>query len=345
MARASATWVVWLVSGLALLAVGRPLWQPLLLAAVVAGTLSQLHERLVQAVGGRRSLSAALVTSGVVLLLLVPLGLLAAVVVKEARGAIAFVKLTLAREGLPGLVGRLPAWLGKWVNQALARESHAQHDLASELGNWPHLRQALGAAAGVVGSASHVALMAILMLVAIFFLLRDGPALIGWVERTPTMPPGRVHALLLELRAVSKSVLGAQLGSGLAQSVVATIGYAIAGVPSPVVFGVLSLAASFLPIGGVSLVGVPLAALLWLLGRHGWAIFLAAWTVVLTTLIDDTMRPLLVPGGTHLRSALVFFALLGGLLAFGPIGIVVGPLVLALFLSVDGLQRRDYERA
>jgi predicted PurR-regulated permease PerM len=140
-------------------------------------------------------------------------------------------------------------------------------------------------------------------------------------------------------------VLGAQLVSGLAQSVVATTGYAVAGVPHPLVFGVVSFVASFLPIGGVSLVGVPLAGLLWLTGRPGWALFLAIWTVLLTGLIDNVIRPLLVRGQKKLHDGLVFFALLGGLLAFGPIGIIVGPLSLALFLSVSAIQRHDYNGA
>jgi predicted PurR-regulated permease PerM len=341
MASPSATRVLGWLSAAALIAVGLPLWQPLVLAAVLAGALSQIHERLAAACGGRRSLSATLVTVGVVLTLLIPLGLVAAVVVKETIGAIAFVNRTLEERGLPGLIERLPDWLARWVNEALVRGAHTQRELASELASWPRVRQALGTAAGVVGSTTHVALMALLMLVALFFLLRDGASLISWIESTPTMPAGRVRALLLELRGVSRSVLGAQLGSGLAQSVVATIGYALSGVPHPVAFGGVSLAASFFPIGGVSLVGVPLAVLLLLTGRPGWAIFLAAWIVVLTGLIDNVIRPRLVSGATTLQRGPVFFALIGGLLAFGPIGIVVGPLALALYLSVSAIQRRD----
>jgi predicted PurR-regulated permease PerM len=341
MARPSATWLLGVAAAVALVAVGLPLWRPLLLAAVLAGALSQLHARLVVAVGGRRSLSAALVTVGVVILLIGPLGLIGAVVVKEALGAISFVTRTLEQQGLAGLLARLPDWLARWASAALARGSRNQRDLAAELTNWPRVRETIGTAAGLVGSTSHFALMTILMLVALFFLLRDGPELIAWAERAPTMPPGRVRSLLLELRGVSKSVLGAQLGSGLAQALVATIGYAIAGVPDPVVFGVVSLAASFFPIGGVSIVGVPLSGLLALTGHPGWAIFLAIWIVVLTGLIDNVIRPLLVRGGTKLNAGLVFFALLGGLLAFGPMGIVVGPLALALFLSVSAIQRNE----
>jgi predicted PurR-regulated permease PerM len=321
--------------------VALPLWRPLVLAAVLAGTLSQLHERLAAAVGARRSLSAMLTVASVVLILLAPLCFIAVIVVKEALSAIAFVTHTLKEQGFAGLLAHLPEGLAKYVNDALARDSRTQSNLAAELANWPRAREALGAVAGVVGSTTHVALMAVLMLVALFFLLRDGPILIAWIESTPSMPPGRVRTLLLELRDVSKSVVGAQAASGLAQATVATIGYAVAGVPSPVVFGVLSLAASFIPVGGVALVGLPLAGLLWLRGHPGWAIFVALWTILVTGLIDNVVRPLVVRGGTKLNGGLVFFALLGGLLAFGLIGVVVGPLALALFLSVGAIERRE----
>jgi predicted PurR-regulated permease PerM len=282
-----------------------------------------------------------LIVAGVVLILLAPLSFIAVIVVKEALSAIAFVTQTLKEQGLAGLLAHLPEGLAKYVNDALARDSRTQRNLAAELADWPRAREALGAVAGVVGSTTHVALMAVLMLVALFFLLRDGPILIAWLESTPSMPPGRARTLLLELRNVSKSVVGAQAASGLAQATVATIGYAVAGVPSPVVFGVLSLAASFIPVGGVSLVGLPLAGLLWLRGHPGWAIFVALWTILVTGLIDNVIRPLVVRGGTKLNGGLVFFALLGGLLAFGLIGIVVGPLALALFLSVGAIERRE----
>jgi predicted PurR-regulated permease PerM len=337
----SATQVLRLAATAAVVAVMLPLWKPLLLGAVLAGAVSQLHERLSAAVGDRRWLSAALVTAGVVLLLLIPVSLIAAIAVKEALGAIAFVTHPVEQRVLPGWLARLPPGLLGWVNEVLGHGARTQRDLAAELAHSPRVRQTLGTVAGVVGSTSRLALMTVLMLVALFFLLRDGPLLIGWAEKTPSMPPGRVRQLLLELRTVSKSVLGAQLGSGLAQSVVATIGYLLAGVPDPVVFGLLSLAASFIPVGGVSLVGVLLAALLWLTGHPGRAIFLGAWTILLTGLIDNLIRPLLVRGTTHLRTGLLFFALLGGLLAFGPIGIVVGPLALALFLSVTTIERRE----
>jgi predicted PurR-regulated permease PerM len=338
MASPSATRVLTVASLVLLVIVGLPLWRPLLLAAVLAGTLSNAHERLTQKIGARRSLSSALITVAVVLVLLLPLWLLCVLVIKEAAALIAYMRQTFALHGLPGLISPLPPWLGRWAERAVARWSSVSHDLPSELTNWSYAGQALGAAAGVVGSITHLLFMVALMLVALFFLLRDGPALIGWAETASPLPEGRLRTVLLELRRVSRSVLGAQLGSGLVQAAVATVGYAVSGVPAPLLFGVLSLAASFIPIGGVSLPGILL-----LMGRPGWAIFLAVWTTVGTGIVDNVLRPLLVRGGTHLHAALVFFALLGGLLAFGPIGIVIGPLALALFLTLSRILRRERE--
>jgi len=327
-----------------LCAVGLPLWQPLLLAAVLAGTLSGVHERLARAVGGRRSASSALITVGVVVVLIVPLWLLEVLVVRETTALIAFLRRTLEQHGLPGLLGLLPGWLARWVAAAVARWSSGSHHFLSELAGSAHTGRVLGVAAGLVGSVTHLLFMAALMLVALFFLLRDGSQLIAWAESTSTLPAGRLRAVLLELRGVSRSVIGAQLGSGLVQSALATVGYAVSGVPAPFLFGVLSLLASFIPIGGVSLIGLPLAGLLLLMGRTGWAIFLAIVTTVGTGLVDNTVRPLLVRGGTHLNAALVFFALLGGLMPFGPVGIVVGPLALALFLTLSDFRRRERGR-
>jgi predicted PurR-regulated permease PerM len=328
-------------SAVLLVAVGLPLWQPLLLAAVLAGALEESHERLARAVGARRSLSAALLTVGVVLVVLVPLWLLAVLLFKEVSHLIASVRHIIAQQGLPGLLQPLPAWLRRWADPALARWSRSPHGPLHELINSSHAPRALGAAAGAVGSIGHLLLMAALMLVAMFFLLRDGPSLISWAEATSALPEGRLRSLLAGLRDVSRSVLGAQLGSGLAQAAVATAGFALSGVPAPLLFGVLALALSLLPIGGVALIGVPLAVLLALTGHTGWGIFLAALTTVGTGLIDDILRPMIVGGKTHLHGALVLFSLLGGLLAFGPIGLVVGPLALALFLTVSDARRRD----
>jgi len=341
MAVPSAVTLLALASVVLLTAVGLPLWKPLLVAAVVAGSLSHLHDRLAAALGSRRTLSATIVTLGVVLVGLVPLGLIGLLVVKEALGLISFIKRTLMEQGLPGLLAPLPDWLERWADQAVARITHEPRHVLSELQLWSRTGWAVGAAAGLLGSLWNVVLMAGLMLVALFFLLRDGHALVAWIEHSSPLSTARLPAVLTELRRVSGSVIGAHLATGVIQAVVATIGYAIAHVPSPLFFGVLTLGASFIPSVGTAVVGLPLCGLLWLMGHGGWAVFLLAWTIFATGLVDNLARPLLVRGGTDLHGALIFFALIGGILAFGPMGVVVGPLALALFLSTTATLRRE----
>jgi predicted PurR-regulated permease PerM len=331
------------VATLLLAAVAFPMWKPLLVAAVLAGALRPVQERLTGALGSRRTLSAALVTAGAVLVVLVPLLLLGLVVIKQAVGLIAFLRQGVGQRGWARLLAPLPDSLERRATEALASWS-AQHRSLASLVDRPRTEWALGKAGGLVGSVGHLVYLLALLLVALFFLLRDGRALVEWGEQTAPMPPGQFRSLLSELKRVSGSVIGAQLASGLVQSVVATVGYVISGVPSPILFGALTLPASLIPTPGTAIVGLPLAGLLWVMGRSGWAIFLAAWTTVVTGLIDNVVRPNLVRGGTDLNGALIFFSFLGGLLTFGPMGLIVGPLALVLFVSVAKIRRQERDR-
>src|SRR4029077_16827408 len=132
----------------------------LLIAAVLAGSLSGLHDRLAARVHGRRTLSAAPFTMGVVLVLLVALALTCLLVAKEAISLFGFLRRTLEQNGFEGLLAKLPDWLEKWAGQALGTwiEKEPRQVLA-ELHLWSRTSWAVGAAAGVLGSIWKVAFM------------------------------------------------------------------------------------------------------------------------------------------------------------------------------------------
>ncbi len=111
------------------------------------------------------------------------------------------------------------------------------------------------------------------------------------------------------------------------------IGFAIASLPSPVVFGVLAALLSMLPVGGAAIVWVP--AIGWLLyqGRWGFAIFMLAWGLMLTG-VESVLRPFLISGRARISALAIFIGVLGGIPAFGAIGIIVGPVVLSLVLAL-----------
>jgi len=104
--------------------------------------------------------------------------------------------------------------------------------------------------------------------------------------------------------------------------------------PSPVVFGVLAAVAALLPLVGTALIWLPAAGVLVAQGRLGAALFLAIWGVAVVSSVDNFLRPLLISGRAQISTLPVFLGLLGGISAFGPIGIVLGPVVVALALAL-----------
>jgi predicted PurR-regulated permease PerM len=124
-------------------------------------------------------------------------------------------------------------------------------------------------------------------------------------------------------------VLGTSI-TALVQGTLLGIGFAIVGLPSPLVFGVLGAVASLIPFVGTALVGVPAVLTLFAQGQTGWGIFLLLWCIVLVGGSDNVVRPLIISGNSGASTLLVFVGILGGVGVFGFAGIFMGPLVLTL---------------
>ena len=152
-----------------------------------------------------------------------------------------------------------------------------------------------------------------LMLIAFFFLLRDGRALVDWIIGATPLRADACASMMREFRDVARSVLGANFITGGVQAAIATIGFFIARAPSPIFFGLLTLFASLIPSVGTALVTLPVAGLMLLLGHPWAALFLALWALVVVGLIDNVLRPMLIRGRVQLHGALVFFSLIGAM--------------------------------
>jgi predicted PurR-regulated permease PerM len=128
-------------------------------------------------------------------------------------------------------------------------------------------------------------------------------------------------------------VLGMLL-TAVAQGTLMGVGFALVGLPSPVVFGVLTAVASLVPLVGLALVWVPAVVVLFAQGRPGAAIFLLLWSVLFVGLVDNFLRPIFVSGRANISTLPIFLGLLGGLSAFGAIGMVGGPVLVALVIAL-----------
>jgi len=331
-----------LVASLVLLAaVLLPLWQALLFAAILGSVLWPLQKRLQVRLWNRRYLAAMILTVGVVVLILTPLTIIGIIAVRQAIETTGWIRGAFARGGVHELLRPLPDNIEHWLSgvfdkvpsqiKVLPQPAEAGRWFADQLQN-------------VVSTVSAFAFDLAMMLIALFFLLADGPGLVDWLKRVSPLGPPRTQELLKEFRTVSRSVIGANFVTGLLQAAVATVGYTIANVPQPLFFGLLTLLTSFIPSVGTSMVSLPLAALLLLMGHPWAALFLAVWALVLVGTVDNLVRPLLIKGDLDVHGALVFFSIIGGISVFGLVGVVVGPMALTLTLTMIRFYRRDVRR-
>jgi predicted PurR-regulated permease PerM len=153
---------------------------------------------------------------------------------------------------------------------------------------------------------------------------------------------GQTRELFAEFVRVCKSVIVSTAATALVQALAALVGYFIASVPHPFFFFAITFVVAFIPAAGAASACIAAAGLK-LLGGHPWAaLFLVIYAVVVVGLVDNVVKPLLMKGGSHMHGAVVFFALLGGLAAFGAMGLLIGPLAVALFLAMLRMYQRDY---
>jgi predicted PurR-regulated permease PerM len=332
--------VALLLAALALsLLIVAPFWRALLVAAVLAGALRPPFEWLAARMRGRRGAAAALTTLGLVLVVVAPFATFGAVIVQNALDGLQWLRGEIDSEGIWGLVARLPGPvenLARKVVAAIPQPGQELQRFAAQGG------QAAAAVGGVLAATGSLLLRAVLSLVAFFFLLVDGPRLVDWADRHVPLKQGQLRQLLTEFRQTSVSVLTATLATAALQTAAAFAGYLVLGAPRLAFLTAATFVIALVPAAGASIM-VVLAGLIMIAGGHVLSgTLLCVWGVGVVSMVDNVVRPYLLRGGTALHGGVVFFALLGGLAAFGALGLLIGPLAVTFLLSVARMYEREF---
>jgi predicted PurR-regulated permease PerM len=318
----------------------RPLATALFMAAVLAGVLEPLHAKLASRMRGRIRLAAAILVLAVVVVLVGPVVALAIFLLKEGNDALKFVADAVRGESVTRLVGKLPESLEKIVTEGLARLLDVNQMLEKHIG--AEGGKAAAAVWGAVSTTGSVVFGAAMMLIALYFLLVQGDELVSWLDDTLPLRRGQMRELLAEFKKVSFSVIASTVITAGVQALAAFIGFLISRVPHPIFFMAVSFFLALVPALGAPSVCLFAAGILYITGHPYLSLFLAVWGVVVVGLVDNVIKPLLIKHGMEMRSVVVFFSLIGGLGAFGAVGLVIGPLVVALFLALVRIYRRDF---
>jgi predicted PurR-regulated permease PerM len=310
----------------------QPFLVPVLWAAILAYVTWPLY-RFVRQKTKRPRLAAGFFTLLTALLVGIPVAWILVALAGEATGWIEAARRWLA-EGAP-----FPDWVTArpWLEARLVRlreESIVQPTAVVEYAT-RYASQVSGRLLEVAGSLASNALKFAVTVTTLFFFYLDGERLIEQMQRlTRVVFPSAQGDLLPYVGSVVRAVVFGLIGTALVQGTIAGIGFALFGVPSPVALGALTSVGSFVPLGPVLLWG---GAAFWLFanGHVGAALGMALWGAGLVSTVDNVLRPILISGGeTRIPFLLVLFGVLGGLLAFGMLGLFVGPVVLAVAFAL-----------
>src|SRR5215217_5132821 len=286
----------------------------------------------------RRSLTALVSCLLVVLVVVLPLILLTTAVAQE---------LVKVGPNVPSTVSELsslqPAFLGKvsqWLQNRFGVDTAGLQDfLIQQLRNVSE--RILAASFSLVGNIVDAIVKAFFVVFTMYYLFRDGDKIVNKLPSALPLNRNQSEAIIARTQqVVSASVYGVVTIAAL-QGLLGGLAFWVLGIPSPVLWAVLMAFVCMIPIAGSFLVWLPLSIYLMLSGHWTKAVVLIVWGALVISTIDNFLRPKLVGNQTRLHELFVFFSVLGGISVFGLLGIVLGPVVLAITLGLLQTFQRD----
>jgi predicted PurR-regulated permease PerM len=321
-------------------------WHFLIVLALATGMallLRGVHIRLTRVLRGYNGLSAFSLVLVVALIILIPvMGLLAAIATQALN---------------------LYDWLAPQLNTASLDEWWRQHLLprfpwleqAREMGEGRVLDFLTAAASRLAGAANNLLQGAVagmtsaafevaLLLIALFFFLRDGAQFREGIRRVSPLTKAQADDVLDSVAKTMRGALASLLFVPMVQGVLATVGYFVIGLPNALLWGGFTTLLAFVPAIGTPLVWVPICIYLFANGQVWQGVVLALYCGLIVSTIDNFLRPLFLRGAARIHPLWSFLAILGGVMTFGALGLLVGPLILSLGVSALRIYEMDVLR-
>jgi predicted PurR-regulated permease PerM len=315
-----------LLLGYLLFQLFEPFLRPLAWAAIFAAFFHGRHKRLERRFG--RSPAASISTAAVALIIVVPFVLIMLAFIQEATQTLGSVDLVAGSTKGFDRVQRAWGWLQR---QRFGRDIPDLEDALKQIS--ARVGGAVAEGAGILLRNIVVVIVnVIIMLFALFFFFRDGDAIMGRLRRVLPFDPSFREGRIRETAELIRASISSGLIVALVQGMIGGITFALLGIGAPVFWGVIMAFFSLLPLGAW-IVWMPVATWLLVTGETGRGIALLIIGAGGISLIDNFLRPILLSGRTQMNGLLVFISLLGGIAAFGLIGLVLGPVVMATAIS------------
>ena len=306
----------------------RPFLFAFTLAIVFAVLFQPLYRKILKYSFRRETLAAFLTTVIILILIVTPLVALVAQIFKEAKN----LYITLAMGGgkdvilnsLNSLVAQFYERFPGLPEFSINFEQYLKQGLSWILSH-------LGA---VFSNLANMVATAFLFLISLYYLLKDGVKLRKKVIDLSPLNDVNDEMIINKLESAMSSVIKGNFLIALIQGTMTAVGFAIFGVPNFILWGTVAAVTSLIPTLGTSLVFVPTIILLFISGQYFSAVGLLIWGALAVGLIDNLLGPKLIGRGMQLHPLLILLSVLGGIIYFGPIGLLLGPIILSLLFAL-----------
>jgi predicted PurR-regulated permease PerM len=329
-----AAFLLLLVIGISLLffAMIRPFVTALFLGAIFSGLAQPVYRRLVRWFRGRKALASLTTLILFFIVILGPLGGFMGIVTNQAlqvsESVGPWVQQQMGQpDQLDRLIARLPFAdaLAPYTDQIQQKAA----ELAGSLGGF-----VVRSLAAVTRGTVQVLFLLFVMLYAMFFFLKDGGSVLGRILYYMPLSNEDEQRMLDKFVSVTRAMVKGTLLIGIVQGALAGAGFAVVGIPAAAFWGTVMAVLSIVPGVGTALVWGPAVIYLFAVGQTGVGIGLLVWCGAVVGTVDNLMRPWLVGRDTQMPDLLILLGTLGGLFLFGAAGVLIGPIVAALFITV-----------
>ena len=308
----------------------RPFLTAITIAAIVTVVSWPLFARFKTNMGNRPTPAAFLMVTLLVVCLIIPMMFLSAAVAQQLPSAISGITEYIRTISAPLWLKEIPV-IGTWLysQMAIVFQPQALADLMRKMID-PITREVFTIALSLGNGLVQMALVAFIA----FFFYRDGQSLARRLRLSLNKISGDLAKEYTDILVnTTRSVVFGVIGTAIGQGLVAAVGFLIADVPGVVMLSFAVCVLSVVPVGP-PLVWGPVALWLFSTGQTGWAVFMVFWGVLAVSSVDNFIKPILISRGTTLPLALVFLGVLGGIMTFGMLGLVLGPILLSASIAM-----------
>ncbi len=321
-----------------------PFLSAVIWASIIVLVLHPLYMKILALLRGRANLAAGIMTLFTLVLVIGPAVLLFALLTAQVVDLFNATAEFIQSGRLADLWGRIQTWtLGVSLSHPFLAKLDIQSRIMNGLGD---LSTAMAAQLGALIKNMLLAVVNLfIMLFVIFFFFRDGKAYAAELTDILPFPERQKLSIMEKLGNTFSAVLNGLFLVSLFQGFMTGLGFLIFGVPFGVFWGFLAAIAALIPVGGTALIWVPGAVYLYVTGSELNAILLAAWGVLFVSAPDNFLRPLLIGKKAKLPVFFLFLGILGGIQAYGILGILFGPLVVTLLVAFLEIYREEYAKS